>query len=229
MDREEYNAWREKSLKNASLLFTGCSWTYGDELRNRLRERYSKIVSDHYKRPSINLGECGVSNDYIVRNTIEWLEKMNADIVIIQFTVHQRLELFDDNGKIIPCTPQKLRSERESVYYRDVYTDQVGVENLWQNLFLWDSYCKYKGQKYIALIADHYDNALRFPDRIFEKGFGHWRKLCRDIPRTMLNMDVLGLMKQYPKHYASGVHGGHPSALGHKKIADRIIQLIDAI
>ena len=229
MDRSEYDAWREKSLKQASLLFVGCSWTYGDELYDRLNERYSKLVSDHYDRPSINLGECGVSNDYIVRNTIGWLDKIKADTVVIQFTVHQRLELFDDEGKIRPCTPQRLRSEQEKVYYKDVYTDQVGVENLWKNLFLWDSYCKHKGQKYVALIADHYDNAIRFPDRVFDKGIGHWRKLCRDIPRTMLNMDVLGLMRQYPKNYASGVMGGHPSAVGHKKIADKIIKLLDAI
>jgi len=229
VDKSHYHAWRDSSLRSAPLLFTGCSWTYGDELHDRINERYSKIVSDHYGKASTNLGECGVSNDFIVRNTIGWLKKIQVEIVVIQFTVHQRLELFDDNGEILHCTPQRFRTEQEKVYYKNVYTDQIGVENLWKNLFLWDTFCKKRGQKYVALIADHYDNAIRFPDRVFDKGIGHWRKLCRDIPRTMLNMDVLGLMRQYPKHYAGGVHGGHPSALGHKKIADRIIQLIDAI
>ena len=208
-----------------SLLFSGCSITWGDELQDRVNERFSNLVSPR----SVNLGECGVSNDFIVRNTIDWLGKMSVDIVVMQFTVHQRLELFDEEGNIEPLTPQRIRGKKEEVYYKDVYTDQIGVENLWKNLFLWDSYCKNTGQKYIALIADHYDDAIRFPNRMFDKGYGHWRKLCKDIPRTMLNMEVLGLMRQYPKHYAQGVRGGHPSAKGHQKIAEKVKELIDHI
>ncbi len=208
-----------------SLLFSGCSITWGDELQDRVNERFSNLVSPR----SVNLGECGVSNDFIVRNTINWLGKMSVDIVVMQFTVHQRLELFDEEGHIKPLTPQRIRGKMEEVYYKDVYTDQIGVENLWKNLFLWDSYCKNTGQKYIALIADHYDDAIRFPNRMFDKGYGHWRKLCKDIPRTMLNMEVLGLMRQYPKHYAQGVRGGHPSAIGHQKIAKKVQELIDHI
>ena len=208
-----------------SLLFSGCSITWGDELQDRVNERFSNLVSPR----SVNLGECGVSNDFIVRNTIDWLGKMSVDIVVMQFTVHQRLELFDEEGNIEPLTPQRIRGKKEEVYYKDVYTDQIGVENLWKNLFLWDSYCKNTGQKYIALIADHYDDAIRFPNRMFDKGYGHWRKLCKDIPRTMLNMEVLGLMRQYPKHYAQGIRGGHPSAKGHQKIAEKVKELIDHI
>ena len=208
-----------------SLLFSGCSITWGDELQDRVNERFSNLVSPR----SVNLGECGVSNDFIVRNTIDWLGKMSVDIVVMQFTVHQRLELFDEEGNIEPLTPQRIRGKKEEVYYKDVYTDQIGVENLWKNLFLWDSYCKNTGQKYIALIADHYDDAIRFPNRMFDKGYGHWRKLCKDIPRTMLNMEVLGLMRQYPKHYAQGVRGGHPSAKGHQKIAYKVQEFIEQI
>ena len=225
MDKSHYDAWRGLSLTKSSLLFSGCSITWGDELHNRLSERFSNLVSPR----SVNLGECGVSNDFIVRNTIDWLGKMSVDIVVMQFTVHQRLELFDEEGNIERLTPQKIRTKKEEVYYKDVYTDQIGVENLWKNLFLWDSYCKNNGQKYIALIADHYDDAIRFPDRMFDKGYGHWRKLCKDIPHTMLNMEVLGLMRQYPKHYAQGIRGGHPSAKGHQKIADKVQELIDHI
>ena len=229
MDKSQYDAWKEKSFKEVKFLFSGCSYTWGDELENYLVERYSKLVSDHYQERSINISECGISNDTIVRRTIEFLENVSTEVVVIQFTVQQRLELFNEKGDIVISTPQSIRTKQQEVYYKDVYTDQVGAENLWKNVFLWDSYCKEKGQKYVSLLADHYDDAIRFPDRLFENGFGHWRKMCRDCMPTMLNNGVLGLMRQYPQHYANGVRGGHPSAKGHKKMADKVVELIDAI
>ena len=229
MDKSQYDAWKEKSFKEVKFLFSGCSYTWGDELENYLVERYSKLVSDHYQERSINISECGISNDTIVRRTIEFLENVSTEVVVIQFTVQQRLELFNEKGDIVISTPQSIRTKQQQVYYKDVYTDQVGAENLWKNVFLWDSYCKEKGQKYVSLLADHYDDAIRFPDRLFENGFGHWRKMCRDCMPTMLNNGVLGLMRQYPQHYANGVRGGHPSAKGHKKMADKVVELIDAI
>jgi len=229
VDKSQYDAWKEKSFKEVKFLFSGCSYTWGDELENYLVERYSKLVSDHYQERSINISECGISNDTIVRRTIEFLENVSTEVVVIQFTVQQRLELFNEKGDIVISTPQSIRTKQQEVYYKDVYTDQVGAENLWKNVFLWDSYCKEKGQKYVSLLADHYDDAIRFPDRLFENGFGHWRKMCRDCMPTMLNNGVLGLMRQYPQHYANGVRGGHPSAKGHKKMADKVVELIDAI
>ena len=229
MDRSQYDAWKEKSFKEVKFLFSGCSYTWGDELPNYLCERYSKIVSDHYQEKSINISECGISNDTIVRRTIDWLENVSADVVVIQFTVQQRLELFNEKGDIVNSTPQSIKTKQQEVYYKDVYTDQVGAENLWQNVFLWDSYCKEKGQKYVSLLADHYDNAIRFPDRLYEHGFGNYRKLCRDCMPSMINNGILGLMKQYPQHYVGGVCGGHPSVKGHIKMADKVVELIDAI
>tara|TARA_B100001996_G_scaffold379941_1_gene366500 strand:+ start:647 stop:1276 length:630 start_codon:yes stop_codon:yes gene_type:complete len=208
-----------------SLLFSGCSITWGDELQDRVNERFSNLVNPK----SVNIGECGVSNDYIVRNTINWLGKMTVDIVVMQFTVHQRLEYYDESGGIHRFTPQRIKNKTQDVYYRNVYTNQLGVENLWKNFFIWDSYCKSVDQKYVALIADHYDDAIRKPERLFEKGIGNWRSVCRDLKYTLLNADILGLMRQYPKNYAQGVGGGHPSAIGHQKIAEKVNELIDHI
>lgn len=229
MDKSQYDEWRSQSLKKVDFLFSGCSYTWGDELENYLDDRYSRIVTDHYQKKSVNISECGISNDNIVRRTIDWLENTTAEVVVIQFTVQQRLELFDEEGNIVKCTPQSIRTKQQKVYYKDVYTDQIGAENLWNNVFLWDSYCKARGQKYVSLLADHYDDAIRFPDRMYEKGFGKWRRLCRDCMPTMVNNGILGLMKQYPQHYVGGVNGGHPSVKGHIKMADKVVELIDAI
>ena len=80
-----------------SLCFSGCSITYGDELNRRLDERYSTLVSNHYGCNHVNISQCGISNDAIVRNTIRHLQNTSSpDVVVIQYTVHPRIEYFDN-------------------------------------------------------------------------------------------------------------------------------------
>ena len=212
-----------------NLLFSGCSITYGDELQNKFMERFSKLVSDHFAARHSNLSECGISNDNIVRRTIDRVDKIPPDLIIMQFTVHQRIEWWGEDSKPHGFTPQRIKSEIQRKYYKDVYTNHLGVENLWKNMFLFDCYCKDKGIKYIPLVADHFDGIIKHPEKFFKKGIGQWRELCKNIPYTFLNQNCLGTSEQCPENYAQGVKGGHPTAIGHQVIANKVIELIDAI
>ena len=212
-----------------SITFSGCSITWGDELNDRLNERYSKLVADHYNTKGYNMSECGISNDAIVRRTIEYLQGTRPDLIVLQFTVTQRIEFFDANVEPEKWTPQRLKSVRQRDYYTRIYNEVLGAENLWKNIFLFDSFCKSIGQKYVSVIAEHYENTQRFPERFYENKIGYWRSLCKDYKPTFIQMDILKGSKQCPTHYANGFNGGHPSAIGHKVIANKIIELIDAI
>ena len=212
-----------------SITFSGCSITWGDELNDRLNERYSKLVADHYNTKGYNMSECGISNDAIVRRTIEYLQGTRPDLVVLQFTVTQRIEFFDANVEPEKWTPQRLQSVRQRDYYLRIYNDVLGAENLWKNIFLFDSFCKSIGQKYVSIIAEHYENTQRWPERYYENNMGYWRSLCNDYTPVWMHMDVLKGLRQCPAHYANGFNGGHPSAKGHKAIANKIIELIDAI
>jgi len=212
-----------------SITFSGCSITWGDELNDRLNERYSKLVADHYNTKGYNMSECGISNDAIVRRTIEYLQGTRPDLVVLQFTVTQRIEFFDANVEPEKWTPQRLKSVRQRDYYTRIYNEVLGAENLWKNIFLFDSFCKSIGQKYVSIIAEHYENTQRWPERYYENNIGYWRSLCNDYTPVWMHMDVLKGLRQCPAHYANGFNGGHPSAKGHKAIANKIIELIDAI
>ena len=96
-------------------------------------------------------------------------------------------------------------------------------------IFLFDSYCKSIDQKYVSIIAEHYENTQRFPERYYENKIGYWRSLCSDYTPVWMQMDLLKGLKTHPHHYANGLNGGHPSKEGHKTIANKIIELIDAI
>ena len=212
-----------------SITFSGCSITWGDELNDRLNERYSKLVADHYNTKGYNMSECGISNDAIVRRTIEYLQGTRPDLIVLQFTVTQRIEFFDANVEPEKWTPQRLKSVRQRDYYTRIYNEVLGAENLWKNIFLFDSFCKSIGQKYVSIIAEHYESTQRWPERYYENKKGYWRSLCNDYTPVWMHMDVLKGLKQCPAHYANGFNGGHPSAKGHKAIANKIIELIDAI
>ena len=211
------------------ITFSGCSITWGDELVDRLNERYSKLVADHYNTKGYNMSECGISNDAIVRRTIEYLQGTRPDLVVLQFTVTQRIEFFDANVEPEKWTPQRLKSVRQRDYYTRIYNEVLGAENLWKNIFLFDSFCKSIGQKYVSIIAEHYESTQRWPERYYENNIGYWRSLCNDYTPVWMHMDVLKGLRQCPAHYANGFNGGHPSAKGHKAIANKIIELIDAI
>ena len=212
-----------------SLCFSGCSITWGDELKNRYIERYSTLVSKHYNTKHVNLSECGISNDTIVRNTIKHLQNTKYDVVVIQYTCHPRLEYFNDRT-IEHWTPQDARkSQKRRNYYVSVYNDLMGAENMWKNVFLFDTYCKSVGQKYVSLIADHFERIIVRPENFYQGHIGYWREMCKDYKSTYIQKELLGMEFKSPENYAQGMKGGHPSAEGHKKMANKVIELIDAI
>ena len=212
-----------------SLCFSGCSITWGDELQNKFQERYSTLVSNHYDARHTNISACGISNDSIVRNTIKHLQNTKSDIVVIQYTVHPRLEYFN-NQTIEHWTPQDAKkSQKRRDYYLSVYNDVMAAENMWKNIFLFDTYCKSVGQKYVSLIADHFERIVVKPDMFYQNHVGYWREMCTDYKPSYIQKELLGMEFKSPENYAQGLNGGHPSAEGHKKIANKVIELIDAI
>ena len=214
-----------------SLCFSGCSITWGDELKTRYIERYSTLVSKHYDTRHVNLSECGISNDTIVRNTINHLETTKHDVVVIQYTVHPRIEYFNDKTNMIEnWTPQRANdTQRCRAYYLSVYNDTLAAENMWKNIFLFDSYCKSVGQKYVSLIADHFERIIVNPHNYYNGHIGYWRSMCKDYNSIYIQRDLLKSDRINPENYAQGMKGGHPSASGHILIANKTIELIDAI
>ena len=196
------------------LFFNGCSNTWGGELED-LSDRYSKIVSDHYGVEEQNDAMCGVSNDRITCSTIKKIRRENIDHVIIQFTVPSRLRYYDDRGRENNWTPSDRNKKRynnfaRNQWYKHVYNRHVGVENMWKNMYLFDTFCKSIGQKYTALIADHWTDDLDID--------AHWKK---DLSPIRIHRDILEDESLLLEHK-------HPSPVGHRKIAEEIIRHVDS-
>jgi len=194
------------------VLFTGCSVTWGDELEDRLNQRYSKIVSDHYNIEEHNIALCGISNDAIIRNTIQWLENNDTDIVVLQMTVVSRREYIDCNGFFQKWSVNTIRRNSDSMmnwYYRVVQNDHSDAENFYKNLFLLETYCKLKSINLVVLCWQR-------KKEIFDSGV--WISFCKQKIQSiheLLNSEWDG--------------GGHPSVENHKTIAEAVITSIDKI
>ena len=114
------------------ILFSGCSITYGDELENRIEDRFSK----HHR----NIAECGISNDMIVMKTIEYIEQNpDVDYVVTQFTVPRRSTYWKDEWKSI--TPWRENTESR-VYYKYLDSQELRMMNLWKNVYILDQYLR---------------------------------------------------------------------------------------
>jgi len=244
-----------KNRTFSKILFHGCSITWGDELEDRENERYSKLICNNFGIDENNIALCGNSNDRIVREAIEYLEKEKVDIVVLQFTVHSRMEWFDRQGFLHRFTPQltsthgkvklkgnpmsdELRERLHSAgkwFYRFVYSDIFGAENMWKNMVLFDSYCKANDITFIPLLADHFHEVIRRPEKFYHEKVGHtgwWKPLYQGFPITRLHEHIIGHKEDGIGNHVYGdyfANGNHPNASGHQKIAEKVIELIEAI
>jgi hypothetical protein len=101
-------------------LFTGCSYTWGDELKNREEERWSSYFKGD------NVARCGWSNDSIVRSVIE--NEKGYDKVVVQLTKIQRM--YHPKKDYVPS------DDRCRKFYEEFYEREIGIENFWKNVWV---------------------------------------------------------------------------------------------
>ena len=180
------------------ILFTGCSYTYGDELDNPEKERYSSYFEGK------NIARCGWSNDSIVRSVIE--NEKGYDKVVVQLTKIERM--------YHPKTDYSINQDRCRNFYAEYYEDEIGIENYWKNVWVLR---RLLGDRLVLL------SILRPPSCI-------WTEDCEMI----VIRDIIGLppysrrqrlWRRPNKNYK--VYG-HPSAEGHKIIADKLSEVLNS-
>lgn len=199
------------------ILFNGCSYTWGDELDHRERDRFSTLVSNHYNASHSNISDCGVSNDAIARTTMEWFAEGNkCDLAIIQWTVISRIEGYNQKEHqyehITTQTPKMWKR-----FYSYYYHHQLGVDTLFKNYYLLEQYFIKNNIKYFFLFHDCWENIIFDTDSVWKELIVRKDFYCM---RGNLhhNNTVLSIEKN---HFTEG--NAHPNELGHQVIANYII------
>ena len=207
------------------ILFVGCSITWGDELKDRLNTRYSKLICDALGANETNIAECGMSNDWIARRTVEETRKKKYDRVYVQLTVPPRLEFFNKDG---PCkfTPQIVKQKEKSYYiegrwyYKMIYNMYHGIENLYKNKFIIESAVD---SELTFLFADSNK------DQQLHEG-SYWNSFCKIEQHEIFRGILRGSydeMKKLSKTEVDSLYPlgkrGHPLESSHQRIADYLL------
>jgi len=214
-----------------NLLFNGCSFTKGAELEGfnqnyeyRRTHRFSHLISEQTGLTYANISRGGASNKWILRTTAEWFEEGNTcDHAIIQWTNRSRLEIFTDKGYY---TLNPVKAQGWQLEYFKTQTDQNDQDTedcymYWMEQFLKDrcsfDYLKLRKEKEVC--KEYYEQ-------------GTYYKYRTKFPITYIRGDILsekGGTEDYCFKYKNikMYNGSHPSALGHRKIADYIINNFD--
>jgi len=172
--------------------FGGCSFTLGEELQDKEKSRFSKIVSDECGAAEHNISCGGASNFKIVRDFIENYEKENWNLVVIMWSSLERFEHYTgitkwssfDGYEIV--TPTRIFSDQAKAkkgdkkghlvqyaqrpevknalteYYTHVNTSAQTVMNFLQHIITIQSLCRAKNIPYI--LTNFYHRATQ--DRI---------------------------------------------------------------
>jgi hypothetical protein len=212
------------------LLSNGCSFTWGAGLDDNKREEliYPKLLSNKLKRKLVNLSIGCSSNQRIFRTTFDWINKQNKKdlrntLAIIQLTDESRYEYYvpnnnkdiDDNwsrvkvGVVIsPNEDDHERSLKRSNFRLETFTDLEASYHM-LNYVSALSYLLYRHQikhYFWSPNAGSYNYSTAIKDFIFNSQ--HWIPVTGDFDKV------------------DGYNDPHPSELGHKQIAEQILNFI---
>lgn len=234
------------------IFFNGDSVTWGAELEGlnsedadkiRKEKRFSTIMGNQLDAEVINISNSGVSNDWIVEKTMTWFSTNNADLAVIQFTEPSRWIWYDSqNVERLMCIHKTMRNVKRgrpagrpeeriacSIYYRSIYTDLMGLQNQWKNQYMLETFFKLKNIPYIfcQLKSHHFDQKIEECN---------WKRLCenKNLTNLMFSKGILGCADKNPENYCpdlgvGNLRGGHPSAIGHQKISEKLIDLYNLV
>ena len=207
------------------LFFNGCSYTKGYELDDWENDRFSTLVSNHFKADHKNIARGGQSNDQIVLRSLEFLENNSCDYAIIMLTHCQR-NTFNgpsrDNKKLYPRLDRYFYEN----YYDDILrlNGDVGRLNFYKNRYILEQ--EFKKRNIPLLLLQYHD----------VQGKNYWRRMCNGEIQTVADRyspeiffgekkSLLGLFCNKKYYYNDNKKEilFHFNIKGHRKIADYII------
>ena len=176
---------------------------------------------------SVNIAKSGASNDLICRETIKWIVKNGSpDYVVVQWTFVNRTEiLLDDTDKSLFLTPEMIKGKMwtefqpiAQAYYEKVHSTKGAWSNYFKNMFLLQEFLENRNIQYKFFRVQPIDIIQR-------RSIEPWKGLCKDpFPHNL--MDDLGGFRKLKPYWVQRTEelysGSHPSAEGHRKIAEVI-------
>lgn len=228
-----------------------------DDLEYRDKHRYSHIISERLGKTYDNISVGGSSNDRIVRETLHWFNAGNTcDLAIIQWSCISRVEYISPYAKhpvnfnpaFVITKWKGIKKDHEETklahehFYMHYYNPMLGIYNFYKNLYILEQFFEKNNINYYMIkMRTDFINISDQNHKIFLNDIPndftnfYWKNLCKhdwfNIPSirdTMFNTrDKENFTPDYRHLGYPFLVGGHPSELGHQRIADYIINKIE--
>jgi hypothetical protein len=219
------------------LFFCGDSDTYGMELEGLEKDhtkreslRFSNLVAQDLGKTHHNISESGACNDWIVKNTIDWFEAGNVcETAVIQFSAPRRWGYYDSEEvyQNMPNNNYKFDMKwkedqliAHQVYYESIWSMHLELDNYWKNLFFLHNYLQYKCQVLFNTLSTKPVPGVGKYEKFTTNS---WYDLCKNIEIGEHRIIVQGHRCPFIDR-SKGLMGSHPSAQGHRSIADDILR-----
>jgi len=227
--------------------FDGCSWTYGTDLDDVEKERYSKLVCKQLDAEEGNFALKGGSNDRIVRNLLVENNIREYDLAIIQMTLPPRTEFYmnDKWHRVNPRLNYMSWLHKPEKSIDDIKHWCVGSDGYHNDL--WKKYYKVTSEKeYFSHKEKIHYQAIRDHCKVNDVplilcSINPWTSLDFDLKMNELTLPVrkYSIVEQEEDHKVRRAMRKHvqdkeedrvvkksiPDKEGHRRLADRLLQM----
>jgi hypothetical protein len=145
------------------ILTLGDSFTYGDELDDRVNQAWPYLLGRMLNQPVTNLGQSGSCNTSMVRKLLAHTSHSKYNLVVIGWTDPNRFEVWDERilgpNTVIPGSQSGLPWIND--YYRYSYDTQWAWERWVEQVILTQEYLTAQNQPYLFICVSgqmEYDN-----------------------------------------------------------------------
>ena len=225
-----------------NILYSGDSWTWGGELDGldknhgyRIANRFSSVVG----HPHVNIGSNGWSNEMISRSVVDYIEsnENTIDFVIAQFTLPNRYAVYDERKgcwfDIHPSTAlmniinKNIPLGSVRAFYKTFHNDVYATNEFWRSVLSLETYLENKNIPYYFMRFEMKGNELRDDVNCpYKKASSNKNmiEICDSIIGKHLKTTKPRNANFCPdlSHVDPMYGGGHPSANGHKLIAQHL-------
>ena len=210
-----------------TVLYTGCSWTWGSELEG-VESNHEYRCANRFSGSHTNIAQNGISNEGIVRSTIKYIENNKVDFVVVQFTIMDRYSVYNNKWINLQAymTDPKMKNHLARMFLKNFHNSVYAHNEFWRNVCLLENYLENRDIPYYFMRVDM-DQHVR-PEQTNE-----YREASKNKNMFKLCDDLLGHVQKNGKepnpnycpnlsHLNPYFGGGHPSAKGHKLIANHL-------
>ena len=136
------------------ILTIGDSFTFGDELDDRLTQAWPYLLGKSLNQHVVNLGQSGTCNDSMVRKILAHTTTNYYDLIIVAWTDHNRFECWSDHvNRPITIMPESLANlPWTDDFYRYSYNDNFSLNRWYQQILLLQQYLKSRNLNYLFVL-----------------------------------------------------------------------------